>query len=204
MNLRTGWPATNLATPGSASAALAHGRLVGARGHRDPARAACRSPAPRSRPCPARARTGPPRPALVHDERRVPELAPHRLRGVRNDRREHQHDEVERLLHHRAARRRCDPRTRASAFSNSIVAAIAVLKVRRRPMSSPTLTSASCTLRRNSRCRPVECRDVRACRPGRPRRGRARSSRAASGTGTRPPRPRPTIRRCARAARSTS
>jgi len=53
-------------------------------------------------------------PALVHEERRVPELAPHRLRRMRHEGRQHQDDEVERLLHHRAALRRriLEPRQR--------------------------------------------------------------------------------------------
>jgi len=80
------------------------------------------------------------RPALVHDRARVAERAPERVAGVRDDRREHQHDELERLLHQGPP---CGERSsaRPSPFMSSITAAIAVLKVRRRPTSVVTLAS---------------------------------------------------------------
>ena len=90
-----------------------------------------------------------------------------------------------------------------SAFSSSMTAAIAVLKLRRRPMSSATLASVWCTMRRSSLLRPRRASSIveRIGRRRRLRHGRAPPSTGGAGNGTRPPRPLPTIPASAPAAR---
>ena len=139
MNLRTGAPFDEALDVRIREGSLAHRSLVGARQRPPRAREACRSPARRPRWSRAQARLR--RPAAIAHRSPLPR---DRAPSTAHDR------HAERPVTAPAPRPRAPPaappcpagsgrRSAPSAFRSSITAAIAVLKVRRRPMSTRDL-----------------------------------------------------------------
>ena len=193
----------NLCTRSSASAL--HARSP----HRSPpapsrGRAACRSPARRSR-CVLRqrGRIGR-RPALIDEGAWSCPGACHSAWHTCGTMGESTRTAISRASWRTARPGALTSLKRRTAFSSSMTAAIAVLKLRRRPMSSVTLASVWCATRRSSRCAPFRAVELQGrCRHLRARARRPRSTGGA-GSAKRPARPHPTIPGSARAARRTS
>ena len=154
MNLRTGLPSTKRLHIGVGERGRAHERLVGVGGHGDAAAQLAidlHDDLDRSR---ARAQLSSTAGHALVDDGVAHGRARATARGMRAARSAQASAPTVSSASCTTARP-CAERSskRASAFRSSITAAIAVLKVRRRPMSAVTLASVSCTCRRMSRCR---------------------------------------------------
>ena len=133
----------------------AHRGLVAVDRHGDVPAQLARSPAPRARAYPARARAHR-APASARRSARPGARVPATARGRRAER----WARARRTATSSASWRTARPcglasSKRCTAFSSSITAAMAVLKLRRRPMSSVALARRWCVRRRSSRCASV-------------------------------------------------